>query len=402
MRILTRLFFLVLLTFTLQSCFDNKGTEDQGAISLTVWTPHEDQSDISGNWLAKQLEAFKAIHPDWNIVFKVGICSEENAKSIISINPDFSADVYMFPNDQIPELIKIKALLKLEGETANRIRDINTDVIVNTVTYNDSIYGVPFTTNTWFMFYDKRVFSPDDVKSLESMLEKGKVGFPLSNSWYIASFYVANGCTLFGKDGTDKNAGIDFSGKKASDVTRYLVELVKDKNFVTMSELKPTAFIDGSINALFSGSWDYKNALHAIGGENLGICAAPTYNLNGKILQLKSFAGSKAIGVNARTKYPKEATALALFLGDVQAQKSHYELRNIIPTAKSIDVSGDTLAQAQMDAIFYASIVQPIQKAMENYWDPATKMGEELLNGKVTLENATEKTEKMNTEMNKK
>ena len=82
------------------------------------------------------------------------------------------------------------------------------------------------------MYYDKSVFTEDDVKNLDTMLEKGKVGFPLSNSWYIASFYVANGCTLFGADGGDAAAGFDFSGDKAVAVTNYLVDLVANPNFV--------------------------------------------------------------------------------------------------------------------------------------------------------------------------
>ena len=45
-------------------------------------------------------------------------------------------------------------------------------------------------------------FSEDDVKSLDTMLEKGKVSFPFDNGWYLAAFYAANGCTIFG-DGTD-------------------------------------------------------------------------------------------------------------------------------------------------------------------------------------------------------
>ncbi len=31
------------------------------------------------------------------------------------------------------------------------------------------------------------------------MIAKDKISFPITNSWYIASFYVANGCTLFGE-----------------------------------------------------------------------------------------------------------------------------------------------------------------------------------------------------------
>ena len=74
---------------------------------------------------------------------------------------------------------------------------------MDSLTVNGELYGVPFTTNTWYMFYDKSVFSADDVKNLDHMLKKGKVSFPLVNSWYLPAFYLVNGCTLFG-DGTDE------------------------------------------------------------------------------------------------------------------------------------------------------------------------------------------------------
>ena len=48
------------------------------------------------------------------------------------------------------------------------------------------------------MYYDKSVFSEEDVKNLDTMLEKGVVSFPFTNSWYLPAFYVGNGCTLFG------------------------------------------------------------------------------------------------------------------------------------------------------------------------------------------------------------
>ena len=90
------------------------------------------------------------------------------------------------------------------------------------------------------------------------MLEKGKVSFPLTNSWYISAFYVANGCTLFGEDGKDEEAGIDFSGEKGAAVTEYLVNMAANKNFVNdESGIGVSGMCDGTINAMFSGSWDY-------------------------------------------------------------------------------------------------------------------------------------------------
>ena len=106
---------------------------------------------------------------------------------------------------------------------------------------------MPFTTNTWFMYYNKKTFTEDDVKSLDTMLEKGKVSFPLTNSWYIAAFYLANGGTLFG-DGTDNDAGINFGGDNGKAVTDYLVDLVNNKNFVNdESGVGISGMTDGSI-----------------------------------------------------------------------------------------------------------------------------------------------------------
>ena len=38
------------------------------------------------------------------------------------------------------------------------------------------------------MYYDKSVFSEEDIKNLDSMLEKGTVAFPLTNSWYTPEY----------------------------------------------------------------------------------------------------------------------------------------------------------------------------------------------------------------------
>ncbi len=381
----------------------NSGGSGSGSaptpITITVWTPSEDQSADNGNWLDKELTAFKEAHPEWDLTINTGVSPEGDTLKNIQTDPEAAADVFMYANDQIPSMLSINALARLGGATLEQVQKQCSSTTLNTVSYNGGVYGVPFTGNTWFMYYDKRVFSEDDVKNLDTMLEKGKVGFPLSNSWYIASFYVANGCTLFGENGGDADAGFDFGGDKAVAVTNYLVDLAANPNFVDANGLSPSTLADGTINCLFSGTWDYAAVVDAIGEENVGICAAPTYTLDGKELQLKAFAGSKAIGVNANSKNPEVAVALAAFLGSTQAQQDHYDLRNIIPTDESLTVD-DALATAQMNAMSYASIVQPLQADMGQYWTPAETMGKEIIAGTVTHDNAAEKTEAMNTSMN--
>lgn len=374
--------------------------EEAITATITVWGPQEDQSEDNGNWLKTECEAFAAEHPEWNLTFEYGVCSEGDAKTNVGTDPTAAADVYMFANDQIPDLLAANGIAELGGSTVDQIKSQNSETMVNTVTYDGGVYGVPFTSNTWFMYYDKSVFTEDDVKNLDTMLEKGVVSFPLSNSWYIASFYVANGCTLFGADGTDEAAGFDFSGDKAAAVTDYLVDLAANPNFKNDAEGSGIAGLaDGSVNAIFSGSWDYDNVKEAL-GDNMGIAAAPTFTIDGKEAQMKAFAGSKAIGVNPNAEYPQVAVALAAYLGSADAQKAHLEMRNILPTDGSVDVSGNELAEAVAVVLDKASTVQPLVSTMGQYWTPAQTMGEELVNGSVTHDNAAEKTEAMNEAMN--
>ncbi|MDD6070885.1 MAG: extracellular solute-binding protein [Clostridiales bacterium] len=364
--------------------------------TLTVWSPQEDQDT---GWLSEQCDAFNAAHPDWDITFEYGVCAEGDAKSTVTQDVEGSADVYMLANDNIPDLVAANALAELGGSYLDYVTSTNSESIASSVTYNDAVVAFPFTSNTWFMYYDKSVFSEDDIKSLDTMLEKGKVSFPLSNSWYIASFYAANGCTLFG-DGTDEAAGIDFGGDKGAAVTNYLIDLSTNANFINDQDGAGLAGLrDGSVNAVFSGTWDAEAVKEAL-GDNFGVAALPTVNIDGTEGQMKSFMGSKAIGVNPNAENQQVAMALAAYLAGEEAQTAHYEMRNILPTNLNVSVDGDEIATAVADVMANTSIVQPLLSKMGNYWSPAENMGKNIISGEVTKDNAAEKTEEMNTTMN--
>lgn len=370
--------------------------EEAWSGTLTVWSPQEDQDT---GWLAKECDAFKAAHPNWDITFNYGVCAEGDAKSTITQDVENSADVYMLANDNIPDLVAANAIAELGGSYLDYVNTTNSDSIVASVTYNDAVVAFPFTSNTWFMYYDKSVFSDDDIKSFDTMLEKGKVSFPLSNSWYIQAFYVANGCTLFG-DGTDEAAGVDFSGDKAATVTKYLVDLCKNPNFINDADGAGIAGLrDGSVNAIFSGTWDAESVKEAL-GDNMGVAALPTVNIGGTEGQMKSFVGSKAIGVNPNAENMQVAMSLAAFLAGENAQKDHYDMRNILPTNINIAIADDPIATAVTKVMTDTSIMQPLVSTMGNYWSPAENMGKALIAGEITADNAAEKTEAMNTAMN--
>ncbi len=366
-------------------------------VTLTVWGPQEDQADENG-WLPTMCQKFAAAHPEWNITWKYGVCSEGDAGKNVTADPSAAADVYFYANDQLGTLMQANAIAQLGGKYLDEVLADNSDSMIASVTGTDGgVYGVPFTANTWFMYYDKSVFSEEDIKSLDTMLEKGKVAFPLTNAWYLASFYVANGGTLFGENGVDATAGIQFGGENGTAVTAYLANLAANPNFVNDADgVGLDGLRNGNISAIFSGTWDAANVQEAL-GENFGAAQLPTITLNGEAKQLKAFAGSKAVGVNPNCKNPEVAVALAVYLGSADAQKAHYEMRQIIPCATSVltddAIKTDVVAVAQGNTVANTAIVQPSIPEMGAYWTPAESMGKALVNGEITADNAAEKTE---------
>ena len=372
--------------------------------TLTVWGPQEDQVDAS-SWLPTMCEQFNAEHPEWNITFVYEVCPEGDAGKNVTQDPSAAADVYMFANDQLGTLIQANAIAQLGGSYLDAVVADNSDSMIASVTGTDGgVNGDPFTGNTWFMSYDTSVFTEDDIKSLDTMLEKGKVSFPLTNSWYIASFFFANGGTIFGDAGIDAAAGVDFGGEKGTAVTEYLVNLYSNPNFVVDADGSGLAGLrDGSGNELFSGTWDASAVREAL-GDNFGAAQLPTVTINGEAKQLQSFAGSKAIGVNPNCQNMQAAVALAVYLGSADAQLAHYEMRGIIPTSLALTsdpaIQADAVALAQANTIANTSVVQPSIPEMNNYWTPAENFGKAIVSGEVTLDNAAEKADALNSALN--
>ena len=374
----------------------NSGAQKTEEITLKVWAPQEDQVD-ENSWLNVMLKKFEAAHPEYKITWDLGVCSEGDAATKVTADVSAAADVFMYANDQLGTLMQAGALSKLGGDYLNQVKTDNSQTFVDTVTYTDGgVYGFPYTANTWFMYYDKSVYTEEDIKSLDTMLTKGTVAFPLSNSWYLWSFYAANGGTLFGANGVDASAGIVL-GEGGVDVTKYLVGLASNENFKNdTNDLGLAGLRDGSVAAMFSGTWHAEAVKEAL-GDNMGVAQLPTITINGEAKQLKSFAGSKAIGVNKESKNQKAAMQLAAFLTSAEAQKLHYELRGIIPAASALasdaTVSADAVAVGQSLTMQNTAVGQPTIPEMGNYWGPADTMGAAINNKEVTAGNAQEQTD---------
>lgn len=374
-------------------------------ITLKVWGPQEDQADDNA-FLPEACRQFNEAHPEWDIEFVFEVCAEGDAGTQVTKDPTAAADVYMFANDQLGTLLQANAVARLGGDTLAQVQADNSDTMIASVTSGEGVYGVPFTGNTWFMYYDKSVYSEEDIKSLDAMMAIKPVAFPVTDTWYVPSFFFAMGGTMFG-DGTDGSAGITFGGEDCAAATAYLANALASGNMIDGASGKGLdALRNGTVGAMFSGTWDAKNVQETL-GDNYGAAQLPCITVNGEEHQLYSFSGSKAYGVNPNSANMKAASALAAWLGSAEMQDLHFNLRQgeVIPCnaellANDADYTSNPAALAQNATIANTSKLQPSIAEMGMYWTNAESLGKALENGEVTEANAAELTEKWNNSLN--
>lgn len=320
------------MLFAMTAC--NRKTDgdvtDKPKVALKVWGAQEDQA-----MLQKMVEEFKKQNTDAEYTITFGVVGEKDAQTKVLEDPSAAADVYSFLDDQLTDLAKAGALYEI---TLNkqRIMSENTEGSVEAATIDGKLYGYPMTAdNGYFLYYDKSVLSADDVKTLDGLMDAAaaknkKVLMDVSNGWYVASFFLSNGGTLGMKDGKQT---CDFNNDNGVAAGEAVKKFCAHKAFLTGEDAILTGGIGDTIAAGVSGTWTAE-AIKAKLGDNYAATKLPTFTLDGKQVQMKSFAGYKLLGVNSATKHPKEAMKLAEFLTNEQNQVIRFETRSMGPSNK--------------------------------------------------------------------
>ncbi len=374
-------------------------TGEAEPVTLKIWAP---ENQIQTGTLDSMTKSFQALHPEWNITFNVETQGEDTLKDEILKDVSAAGDVFFFASDQLNELINAGAIARLGGSTEEMVKSTMEESVVKTVSKDDAIYGIPFTHNTFIMYYDKSLLSKEDVKSIEGIMAKDtgdkvyNFCFDSAAGWKLGAWYYGAGLTIYGESQTDFAAGANWNNPTGVAVTNYLIDLINNPKTafaddVSLSEL--TA--DHRIGAWFDGSWNYnlyKNAL----GEDLGLAVIPTFNPDGNNYQLKSFYGSKAIGVNSQSKYPAAAVAFAAYLGSEDMQLERYEKSGQVPTnlkaGESEELQADEVAKVMIEEVKTASVMQPASVEFSSkYWANVAGIATEIKSGELNKENVQKK-----------
>ena len=268
----------------------------------------------------------------------------------------------------------------VRSANADAIIAANTPGSINAATYDGTLYGYPMTSdNGYFLYYDKSVFTEDDLKTLDGILAAAnaagkKVHMDVSNGWYLASFFLGNGCTLTIEDGKQV---IDFNNANGLAAAEAIRAFCNDPAFVTGDDSVLAGGIGDAIACGVSGTW-VASAIQEKLGDNYGCCKLPTFTCDGKQVQMGSFLGCKIYGVNSQTAYPVDSMELAEYLTSEKAQIERYNVLNYGPSNVNA-LADDTIASnLALQALNAQSEFAVSQMVLGGFWTPAEAFGAEL------------------------
>ncbi len=386
--------FTALSAMTFVGCGEGCMGKDDGSIKLTVWVSEADKA-----FATQVANEFKAANPDKNYNIVIDIQGENDVSTRVLKDVENAADVYSYINDQLSKLINGDALAQIAGERLTRLQENNSAGSIESATItvdgNAGVYGMPYTDNTYFLYYDKSVLSETDVQSVDGILRKctgnKKFAYPMKDGWYTSAFYFGKGLgfdVTYNDNLAETSITCDFDNTTGVAVTQAMWNLVKDTRVkADADDSKIVAgFNDGSIIAAVSGIWN-RNTIEGYLGDNFAAAKLPTYTLNKgtaseEQVQLVSFAGYKLMGVNNYSKNKTDAMDFAEFYTNKQNQIKHFEARGFVPTNEEAradeKVQADICAKAITAQLAYSKTQKEVPSTL---WVPMEGLGSAMITG---------------------
>ncbi|MBQ2919859.1 MAG: extracellular solute-binding protein [Oscillospiraceae bacterium] len=374
-------------------------------IELTVWAGFDEMT-----WLNAQLDAFESANPQWSITWNIVEYEAYESREMLLQDPTTGADVFFFGDDWLQELVWYDVLMPLSQEDAALIREQTSQAVYDAVTdQSGQFYGFPLSADTILLYYNKKIYSEEDVKSLDTMIEKAPVAYPLNLGTDVAAFYLANGCTMFGADGKNESAGFRFNGARGTAATLWLADFIRHENFRNdVDSLGHWGLWQGELGASFL-NYEAYDLLYEIMGDDLGVAPLPAITIDGQTRQMPAHTSTYCVGVNRHTDQADAALALARFLTSAESQLLRWELYQF-PSSPTYPIASelinDPAVQAHggvrthlqtLDSIAYHT---PTFYGMSLLWQYSDLLTRWMINGEITPENAAERTEEWNTLLN--
>ncbi len=408
-KFLALLLAVLMLASVLVACGDNnkKSSDSSGEATveiedgakLLVWAPDKAID------LTKELcEEFKKEHSDKNITIDVQVQSESEAATQALNDKDAAADVFGFASDQFNKLMTANALAPVFAP--DDIKSRNSEASVKAATGEDgALYAFPETDdNGYFLVYDKSIIkNPDSIEGILEDCRKAGKKFVMDagNGYYSCVFMFTGGVTLEGVDKEGTQQFNDYNKDQVLDSLEAFANLFHDYSDVFLSSEVakiPTGMAANPqiVAAGIDGTWDTVAIKEAL-GDNYGAAKLPTIKVKGEDKQMISLHGYKLMGVNAVSKFPNAAQALADFLTSEESQIKRAESLGWGPSnTKAKEDKAVTESESITAVLAQSEFSVPQVNMSDTFWSPMNTLGNTLWKDKdysrATIEKNFDKT----------
>ena len=318
----------------------------------------------------------------------VEVVEVENPNEDLLKDTETAADVLKVPHDQLGKLVDAGTVYENE-KYGDVVMSENCDLAQKGAMYDGKVYGYPVSAECMFLYYDKSVFSEEDVKTMDGLTSKGKVGLNLAEEgadYRLTPWFIANGSYLYGESGEDVT-GSTLNNEQGLNVLKWVANAKNNENIVPVNTEEISALQEGKINALFSGVWNAQN-VEDILGENMGTAVYPSVDFGNGEVNLKAFTGVSIFVVNVASKNPSQAMDLARFITTEEAQIEACEALNTVPSntnARNELENGDnqiakTVIESTTDE---HSVLMPNIPEMKNFWPHMNALLVDAYNGNI-------------------
>lgn len=369
------------------SAIDNLIAATDGTVTLDLWCSEQEAYQ---NVMAELVEGFKATYPDVTFEINIGAVSEADTKDRVLEDVEAAADVFVFADDQLAELVNAGALQSVDATYTFDVAGANSAGTVEGASLNGKLYAYPLTAaNGYFLYYNKEYLSDADVASWESLVaaaeENGKlVGMDLGNAWYLYGFFAGAGLELSMNE--DQSNNCDWNSTTNSptgaEVAEAIQTIASSSAFISIGDSDSRARYADDLIAYVNGVWAVDDIIKGY-GEDYGAAKLPTFTAGGQEIQMGSFAGYKFVGVNAYTDSKIKGWAM-LLAEYITSEESQTKIAAATGESPANTVAAQGVSSPAIAALSAQSAYADRQVVGGAFWEPANSLGASLAEGGVS------------------
>ena len=362
-------------------------------VKIVVW---HSQRGAEREVLESLLRAFNEQHKGKIYVEPLGVPDGAFKDKLVRNIPRGSGpDLFIRPHNELGELHLEKIVATVDAERLPFPRDAYVDKLLDGLSIDGALYGIPLTYKALFQFYNKQL-CPDgplrDTNELAAWRKRLPEGiFPLvynaGDPFFQAPMLIGMGGRVFADDGRT------FTIFDEPSVSSFRVPgewkrtgiLPPEPNYNEMVRL----FQAGKAAAIFNGPWYQPGGeIDASGQWDV----APLFAVNGR--PTGSFVTVEGVFVSSHSEHGAEAMQVAAVLAGPSGETARFDKLGLPPVSKKAYAQLEASAAGDPAAARRASLVRVQQKSLEHglvtpnsprmaaVWTPATDLLAASLTGR--------------------